>query len=461
MVFSSTVFLFAFFPLTLILYFNPLIKNIKYKNMVLLLMSLAFYAWGEPIFVFVMVFSVFFNWIMGILIDKHRERNRLFTILSTAYNILLLIIFKYLTFITENIAWLSGNSNIVIEITLPIGISFFSFQMMSYIFDVSSGKVKAQYSFGKLLLYISMFPQLIAGPIVRYETIEKELDVREESFGGFSAGMCRFVKGLMKKVLLANNIGILADAVFAYDGGELSVLTAWLGAAAYTLQIYYDFSGYSDMAIGIGGMFGFCFPENFNMPYLSTSISEFWRRWHMSMGTWFRDYVYIPLGGSRRKLSRNILNLLTVWLLTGLWHGAGWTFVLWGFMYFVLLLIEKLTKFEHRNFPLKHFYTMLFVMIGWVIFRSENIAGAFHYILAMFGFEKNVLFDSVFFDLAKQFWILMIIGIILSVFKVKDISSNRAFQIQIVSGILYIIGFVVTATFIVKGGYNPFIYFNF
>ncbi|MCM1046570.1 MAG: hypothetical protein NC417_13785 [Candidatus Gastranaerophilales bacterium] len=459
MVFSSTVFLFAFLPVTLILYFNPFCKGTKYKNIMLLLMSLAFYAWGEPVFVFVMIISVFVNWIMGNMIERHGDKKRLFAAMATVYNVLLLIIFKYLTFITKNIAWLSGNKSIAVNIALPIGISFFTFQMMSYIFDVTSGKTVVQHSFWKLLLYISMFPQLIAGPIVRYETIAGELDKRKADFDEFSNGMCRFLKGLMKKVLLANNIGILADTVFDYDSGQMSTLTAWLGAVAYTLQIYYDFSGYSDMAIGIGKMFGFHFPENFNRPYSAGSISEFWRRWHISMGTWFRDYVYIPLGGSRTKLSRQIFNLFAVWILTGLWHGAGWTFVLWGIMYFVLISVEKLTKFQKRNVPFRHFYTMLFVIIGWVLFRSDSITEAGSFLLAMVGIGGNGIADSSSAALLGQFGIILAVASVLSVIRIKSFSSRRSFQV--VTGALYLIGFAVTVTFIVKGGYNPFIYFNF
>lgn len=285
--------------------------------MILLLLSIGFYAWGEPLFVFVVLLSVFSNWRLALLMEKYNAR--IFAWTAIALDLLILVIFKYLTFITKNIAWLSGRDDLIVEITLPIGISFFTFQMMSYILDVAMGKARAQKKFHAVLLYIIMFPQLIAGPIVRYETIEQQIGERTISLTDFGIGMCRFIKGLVKKVLIANNIALLADAVFEYPFPSLSLTVAWLGAAAYTLQIYFDFSGYSDMAIGLGRIFGFQFLENFDHPYQSKSISEFWRRWHISMGSWFRDYVYFPLGGSRvSSTARHLFNLFVVWLLTGL-----------------------------------------------------------------------------------------------------------------------------------------------
>ncbi len=458
MVFSSSIFLFAFLPVTLFLYYNPLFKGLKFQNMVLLLASIVFYAWGEPIFVFLMIFSAFVNWKIGLMIENNWENRKKFLVIATCYNVALLFIFKYLTFITQNIAWISGNDNLVIHIALPIGISFFTFQMMSYIFDVFMEKANAQKNFLDVLLYISMFPQLIAGPIVRYETVGRELQARNENFSDFSTGTCRFVKGLCKKVLLANNIAVLADTVFAYDTGILSASSAWIGAIAYTLQIYYDFSGYSDMAIGLGLMFGFHFEENFNRPYIAGSVSEFWRRWHISMGTWFKDYVYIPLGGSRVSISRNILNLLIVWSLTGLWHGANWTFILWGLLYFVFIALEKVSGIEKQGLWIGHIYTLLLVVVGWVLFRSDNVGSAISYLLVMFGISGNKLFDAAFFSLFQQFWILLALGSVFSVFKVKEY-ENKLFQAG--SLILYVIGFFATVTFVIKGDYNPFIYFNF
>lgn len=409
-------------------------------------------------FVFVMIFSVFINWRIGLLIDNNWEKKNKYLVIATVYNVLLLFVLKYLTFVTENIAWISGNDNIIVDIALPIGISFFTFQMMSYIFDIVMEKAKPQKNFSHVLLYVSLFPQLIAGPIVRYETVEHELNCRNENFTEFSNGLCRFVRGLCKKVLLSNTIAILADTVFGYELSTVSVASAWLGAIAYTLQIYYDFSGYSDMAIGLGLMFGFHFKENFDRPYASKTVSEFWRRWYISMGSWFRDYIYIPLGGNLVSKVRHIINLFIVWSLTGLWHGANWTFILWGIFYFVILTIEKFTKIGNKMNWLGHIYTMLLVMIGWVLFRSDSIGAAVLYLSVMFGASGNIIVDDVFISLASQFSLLLIIGSVLSVIKieVKKTKVN-----QIISTAAYVIGFFVVITFVVKGGYNPFIYFDF
>lgn len=458
MIFSSSIFIFGFLPIVLALYYNPFVKRLKFRNIILLIASLFFYAWGEPLFVFLMVFSVYVNWKIGLLIDKNWEKRKKYLIIATIYNIALLFVFKYLTFVTENIAWISGNESVIVDIALPIGISFFTFQMMSYVFDIVMQTAQPQKKFTHVLLYVSLFPQLIAGPIVRYETIEQELGYRNENFTEFSEGLCRFVKGLCKKVLLSNTIAILADTVFGYELNTLSVASAWLGIIAYTLQIYYDFSGYSDMAIGLGLMFGFHFKENFDHPYSSKTVTEFWRRWHISMGSWFRDYVYIPLGGNRVSKVRHIVNLFIVWSLTGLWHGANWTFIFWGLFYFVILVFEKFTKLGKRINWLGHIYTMLLVMIGWVFFRSESIGAALSYLSVMFGVSGNILFDNVFRSLASQFYLLLIIGSILSVLKIKLPKTKAS---QIISTVAYVIGFLVVITFVVKGGYNPFIYFNF
>lgn len=333
MVFSSSVFLFLFLPILLLLYYLPFsfARSRRYRNGVLLLFSLGFYWYGEPMFFWLMLLSVAVNWGLGLLIDKYRNLTKPLVVLSCIYDVGLLFIFKYLNFFTENMARVFGNDRIITHIALPIGISFFIFQMMSYIFDVARGTAKCQRNIFDLALYITMFPQLIAGPIVRYETVADEICNRKENWNDFSDGMCRFVWGLGKKVILANNLGVLADLIFDSDYAGLSTPIAWIGAIAYTLQILFDFSGYSDMAIGLGRIFGFHFLENFNYPYLSKSITEFWRRWHISMGTWFRDYVYFPLGGSRVSSKWKLFrNLMVVWLLTGIWHGANWTFILWG-----------------------------------------------------------------------------------------------------------------------------------
>ena len=330
MVFSSSTFLMAFLPLTLLLYYGvgvALTKNVTVKNCILLLGSLVFYAWGEPVYIVLMLLSILFNFAAGRVIDSALEDGRTGLakfqfVLDVIYNLAVLGFFKYADFVVDNINGLFGVHIPPLELPLPIGISFYTFQILSYIIDLYTGKIRVQ----KNLLYISLFPQLIAGPIVKYKEIEEQLVGRKESWSKYSYGMTRFVVGLAKKLLLANTLGAVYSGIQAMDVGSLSALTAWTGIACYTLQIYFDFSGYSDMAIGLGSMFGFRFNENFNYPYIATSITDFWRRWHISLSSWFRDYVYIPLGGNRRKTPRVIFNLMVVWLLTGLWHGAAWNF---------------------------------------------------------------------------------------------------------------------------------------
>lgn len=463
MVFTSSIFLFVFFPVTLILYFNPLLRKLKYRNIILLLLSIGFYAWGEPVFVFVVLLSVLANWLLALLMEKYSAK--IFAWIAVGFDILILVIFKYLPFITKNIAWLSGRDDLIVEIALPIGISFFTFQMMSYILDIAMGKAKAQRKFHAVLLYIIMFPQLIAGPIVRYETIEQQIGERLTNLENFSIGMCRFIKGLGKKVLIANTMALLADAVFEYDASTISLASAWLGAAAYTLQIYFDFSGYSDMAIGLGRIFGFQFLENFDHPYQSKSISEFWRRWHISMGSWFRDYVYFPLGGSRvSSTARHVFNLFVVWLLTGLWHGANWTFILWGLMYFVLITLEKLTGLDKKLGKAGHLWTMFFVIIGWVFFRSETVGYALHYIGAMLGIGSAGIASQAFWDLLGQYWSVLAPGLILSAVKIENVFDRLLGKYKVYSilyTMAYLLLFFVSVCAIVKGGNDPFIYFNF
>ena len=341
MLFSSLVFLIVFLPIVLFGYYVLFRKWRPAQNIFLLLASLVFYAWGEPKFVFVMIASILFNWLMGLLADRHRARKKLaglWIVLDVAGNLGLLFVFKYLMFALNNVNTLFGTALPVPQIALPIGISFFTFQAMSYVIDVYRGDGQVQKNPLYVGLYISLFPQLIAGPIVRYQTVADEIQNRKETWADFADGVQRFLIGFLKKVLLANTMAIIADGVFDSQKPVCAAASA-LGLIAYTLQIYYDFGGYSDMGIGLGRMFGFHFLENFDYPYISTSITEFWRRWHISLGTWFRDYVYIPLGGSRVKKPRLVLNLFVVWMLTGIWHGANWTFVAWGFLYFVLLTV--------------------------------------------------------------------------------------------------------------------------
>lgn len=467
MLFSSTIFLFLFLPLVLLVYYNPIIKNRTFKNVFLTCASLVFYAWGEPKFVFIMILSIFINWFLAILVDKYRESKtvKIILIIAVITNMGLLFVFKYLNFTVETINS-TFNANIVLKkIALPIGISFFSFQALSYVIDVYRKNGKVQKNPLNVALYISLFPQLIAGPIVRYETVAKEINDRKENIEDFSNGVLRFIVGFCKKVLIANNLALVADKAFSLVGNELSVGMAWVGALAYAFQIFFDFGGYSDMAIGLGKMFGFHFLENFNYPYISKSVSEFWRRWHISLGTWFRDYVYFPLGGSRVKTKlRLVFNLFVVWSLTGLWHGANWTFIVWGLMYFVLLTLEKIFGVDKKLKKFSYLYTMLFVLIGWVIFRADNIQVAITYLKTMVGIGSNGFIDDqliLYISLYKYYFI----AAILCSFPLKELISKKI-KLQgklynILSTICIMGLFVISISFLVKGSYNPFIYFNF
>lgn len=391
-----------------------------------------------------------------------------FTIaVSVIFNIGILFIFKYLIFTLNIIQTLTDLSFNIPNIALPIGISFFTFQGMSYVIDIYRNHGKVQKNPLNVGLYISFFPQLIAGPIVRYETISEQILHRKETISDFTDGVSRFAVGLSKKVLLANNLAIVADNAFATNSSELSAGFAWVGALAYTFQIFFDFSGYSDMAIGLGKMFGFHFLENFNYPYISKSISEFWRRWHISLGTWFRDYVYFPLGGSRVKhKKRLVFNLFVVWSLTGIWHGANWTFLAWGLLYFVLITIEKLLNFENRLCKLnifKHIYTLFFVVIGWVIFRADTLGHATSYIGAMFGATDLLIDNNMLFALSEnKFYFVFAILLSTPLFKlISDKLPKNKPIIEIVLFIILTVLFLISIVYIVKSSYNPFIYFNF
>lgn len=475
MVFSSTVFLFLFLPVVLCAYF--ICKNRVYRNAVLLLASIGFYAWGEPVFVWVMLTAIAVNW-LGVRFMDHADgikRKCICGVLISA-DVLLLFVYKYLAFVTENIQAILGETKRAFSLALPVGISFFTFQIMSYVFDVYYGRCKAQKSFWKAALYVSLFPQLIAGPIVRYETVAEELDSRRELPEEFARGIIRFIFGLGKKVLLANYLGLLADQVF--DGmQEMAVLTAWLGAAFYTLQIYFDFSGYSDMAIGLGLVFGFHFPENFDDPYVSSSVTEFWHRWHMSLSAWFRDYVYIPMGGNRVSKRRWIWNLFVVWALTGIWHGANWTFVVWGLYYFALLLFEKCVahSFLERHRAFGHASAMLAVVIGWVIFRCESLKTAIRFAGKMFGIGSIGMADGASAELLSSGFVFLIAALILSTPAVKKLGicmdhclagfgisceTNERIKAVFVAGSSAAV-FFLSALSCVKATYNPFIYFNF
>lgn len=460
MVFSSITFLFYFLPIVLALYY--LVPN-KFKNLILLISSFIFYFYGEPKYVLLMAFSIISTYICGILVDKYRgtKTAKLFLILEIIISIGLLIYFKYADFIIKNInLWLSQKIDLI-NVLLPIGISFYTFQMISYVVDIYRGEVKVQKNILKLATYVSLFPQLIAGPIVRYSTIEKQLENREYSINKFSLGVRRFVIGLGKKVLIANVIGTLVNTFFISE--DKSILFYWLYAIGVMLQIYFDFSGYSDMAIGLGKMFGFDFLENFNYPYIATSITDFWRRWHISLSSWFRDYVYIPLGGNRVSKIKWIRNIMVVWILTGLWHGAEWNFIICGIYFGILLIIEKLfllKKTEKIPKFLKVIYTLFFVMISFIIFNGneiiENIKGVFG-----IGNISVISKESIYY--LKSYFIVILIGIIGATPIMKNIVKKE--KIKKFTNILepiYLFSILLLSTsYIIDGSFNPFLYFRF
>ncbi|KAF0819036.1 putative poly(beta-D-mannuronate) O-acetylase [Bacillus sp. ZZV12-4809] len=474
MVFSSTVFLFLFLPLTLILYF---ISPKFLRNTLLLGASLFFYAWGEPVFVLIMLLSIAVNYIFALLIDSNREKHLLVKWIlgiTIAVNLLILGIFKYANFAVENVNGLFNASFVIPEIALPLGISFFTFQGLSYVIDVYRKDGKVQKNPLNIALYIALFPQLIAGPIVRYQTVADQINKRKETLQNFGIGTKRFIIGLAKKMLLANNCGWVADQVFSRPADELSIGLAWIGIIAYTLQIYFDFSGYSDMAIGLGRMFGFKFLENFNYPYISRSVTEFWRRWHMSLSSWFRDYLYIPLGGNRGTTFQLYRNIFIVWMATGIWHGAAWTFIAWGIYYGVLIMLEKAFLLKViKSVPkvIQHFYTMLAVIIGWVFFRSETFSYAFDYLQAMFGLNGMPLWDSETSFYLTQNGIVIAIAIIVSmpVFdlirktlnSVMNKKENTRLSYDLIVSAGYVLVFLVTIVSVVSTTFNPFIYFRF
>lgn len=466
MLFSSTVFIFIFLPVVLILYYLPLFRknNLIYKNIILLFSSIAFYAWGEPLFVFVMLVWVAINWILGLLIET-RNHKKVFLSLAVLMDLSLLFVFKYLTFLLENVNHIFWNDkNVIQPIALPIGISFFIFQLMSYIYDVYYSRSRAQKNILSLTLYVSMFPQLIAGPIVRYNDIEGEIKNRSIKWDDVSYGINRFIIGLGKKVILSNNLAIIADRAFVNStDGTLSVGLAWLGAIAYTLQIYFDFSGYSDMAIGLGRMFGFHFSENFNYPYVATSVTGFWRRWHISLSSWFRDYVYIPLGGNRVEKSKCIRNLFVVWLLTGIWHGANWTFLVWGLIYFCCLFFEKYVIKARKSGILSRLCTILTVIFCWVIFRSDSVGVALEYIKSMLGLTQAGIFDNDFAFLIKNYAVIILLALVAATPVVKNLYHKFKEKIWMQLGFsIYLIAiFLICISYILRGTYNPFIYYNF
>ncbi len=453
MVFSSITFLFIFLPFVLLFYYAS--SNITYKNVVLLFSSLLFYAWGEPVYVILMIISILFNYYVGKDIAQNRKKSTL--IFGVVINLLILGYFKYAGFIVNSINDITGLSIAIRELPLPIGISFYTFQAMSYVVDVYRGTSKAQEKVLPFAVYITMFPQLIAGPIVKYEDIEKQLASRNVTRKAFNNGVFIFTKGLAKKVILANCLGRLHETVLGME--EMSAVSAWVGAIAYTIQIFNDFSGYSDMAIGLGKMFGFKFPDNFNCPYRATSVTDFWRRWHISLSTWFKEYVYIPLGGNRKGTFRQIINLLIVWSLTGLWHGAAWNFVVWGLYYGVLLILEKFVFAKlQKVIPavFRWIFTFFLVIIGWVFFFSSSITSAISYIQSMFGIG-TVAFDSEGLFYLANYAVLIIVGFIVASHKSKLYKNAHVAFKWVISIVL----FVISVAFLISESYNPFLYFRF
>lgn len=466
MLFSSIVFLFTFLPIILILYYlvpRPM------KNVILLFGSLLFYAWGEPVYIFLMIFSILFNYICGLDIARNlkdpaaAKRSLIFTV---AVNLCILGFFKYEGFVLDSLSAVLPVDIPYRAMALPIGISFYTFQILSYIIDVYRGHVKVQTNLLDFALYVTMFPQLIAGPIVQYADVDRQLHVRKESWGKFGEGSMFFIRGLAKKVLLANTIGMVYTEVAALAPGKVSVLSAWIGCISYAFQIYFDFSGYSDMAIGLGKMFGFEFLKNFDYPYISQSITEFWRRWHISLGSWFREYVYIPLGGNRVSVIKHLRNLLIVWFLTGLWHGAAWNFVAWGLYYGLILILEKyfLSRvLERLPAVIRHIYSLVLVLIGWVFFFSPTLGGAVDYIQLMFGVGANGLVDSEGLYLLTTNLLLLILLVIGSTPIV-----HRAYE-RVMAGrgkilancVVYAAMFLLCIAYLVTETYNPFLYFRF
>lgn len=466
MVFSSTIFLCVYLPLVLLGYY---ICPKKGRNLFLLIASLIFYAWGEPKYVFLMMFSILINYLFGRLMDKHRENKKqlkLLLVLSVVIDLGLLSVFKYTDFIITNINSLFDAGFDLLNIALPIGISFYTFQAMSYTIDVYRDDVRVQKNIIDFGMYITMFPQLIAGPIVRYSDVQDQLADRSVTTADFSEGVMRFAVGLGKKVLLANQMGAVWSDIYAL-GGDVSVLMAWIGAAAYTFQIYFDFSGYSDMAIGLGRMFGFKFPENFRYPYQSVSITDFWRRWHITLSTWFKEYLYIPLGGNRRGLARQALNLLIVWTLTGFWHGAGWNFVMWGLYYFVILFIEKLFLLKALDkLPkfFRHVYALLLIAIGWVIFASDDVSVLLPYLGSLFG-ANGVTGGMDVYTLVTKAVLIVICCIASTEFpKRVFVSCTDALGEKtgfVIKSVLSLALLALSMIFLIGDSYNPFLYFRF
>ncbi len=468
MLFSSAIFLFVFLPLVLLVYY---VLPKKLKNICLLLASLAFYTFGEKELVLIILASTIVDFFAGIIIEKGYKKTGLF--LSVLVNLSFLIYFKYATFLFENynqfldiLGITSAKIRNLPKIVLPLGISFYTFQTMSYTIDVYRGNVKANKNFIDFATYVTLFPQLIAGPIVRYKDIEKQLTNRNPNINQFSEGVERFIIGLAKKMIIANNLAFLADTIFNTPTEFVSTYVTWIGILAYAFQIYYDFSGYSDMAIGLGKMFGFEFLENFNYPYLAKSIKEFWRRWHISLSTWFRDYLYISLGGNRKGKIRTYINLIIVFLITGLWHGASWSFIIWGLLHGFFLILERLglDKFLLKlGKPISHIYTILVVLIAWVFFRADTVPKALLYIKQMFAFKTIPNVEFINYYLTKEVLFAFLLAIIFSFpvyIKINDKFSDNLY-FKSLKPVLLLLLFVISVMYVAIDSYNPFIYFRF
>lgn len=464
MVFSSLVFIWIFLPIVFVGYF---IVPDRFKNIFLLAGSLIFYAWGEPKYILLMLSSIFINYIIGLLMDRYETQKRLLLVAGILINIAVLGYFKYFNLLIDVINLFLEKDLRILDISLPIGISFFTFQILSYIIDLYRGQYKAQKNIINLALYISFFPQLIAGPIVRYRDINEQLNHREQTLRQTASGIRRFIYGLGKKVIVANTVAQCVDKIYAVDCGGVSGMTAWIAAVCYTLQIYYDFSGYSDMAIGLGKIFGFAFLENFNYPYLSASVHEFWQRWHISLGTWFREYLYIPLGGNRKGARRTYLNVLIVFLVTGLWHGAGYNFILWGLYYGILQVLEraKLSSFFDKHRVIGHLYTTLAVILGWVLFRAEGLGqagGMLTRMLLPWKYTEDTLVLGSIFG-AKTIAIILTgifgCGLLQSIAaRTKLVEKWRDSYLEMAYCVLI---FALCIIMLAGSTYNPFIYFRF
>ena len=474
MLFSSITFLFAFLPAVLLVYY---ISPRAVKNFVLMIFSLLFYAWGEPKYVFVMLVSIIVGYIMGLLTDYFMNKEkiksaRLMVALAVIINLGILFFFKYMGFFTENINKIPHIHIKAINLSLPLGISFYTFQILTYSVDVYRRTAKPQKNIINLATYITLFPQLIAGPIVRYETVAEQLESRKESIDGFGEGVRRFVTGLGKKVLIANMAGEIFDLLSKLPSDRNTVLLSWICSIAFTLQIYFDFSGYSDMAIGLGHMFGFKFLENFNYPYISKSLTEFWRRWHISLSTWFRDYVYIPLGGSRNGKAKTYRNLFIVWCLTGFWHGASWNFIIWGLYYFVLLVIEKLLLMKWlEKIPkfISHIYSLFFINFGWVIFAYDDFGELRKAVKNMFGLGDLAFSNGYTAYILLSYGIFLVIAFIAATPYPKELASKLIRKLDekkeavsgIVEAVFLLCVMLLSTAFLASEAFNPFLYFRF